>query len=56
MIDFPQAIDQRMNGKAFDLLQRDIANVCGYFERYGVSEDAFGLARRLWSRFVMGEF
>lgn len=55
VIDFPQAIDPRMNRNAFDLLLRDIGNVCDYFEQYGVAQDAFGLARRLWSRFVRGE-
>lgn len=55
VIDFPQAIDPRMNRNAFDLLLRDIGNVCGYFEQYGMAEDSFRLARRLWSRFDRGE-
>ena len=55
VIDFPQAIDPRMNRNAFDLLLRDIGNVCGYFEQYGLVEDSVRLARRLWSRFVREE-
>jgi len=55
VIDFPQAIDPRMNRNAFELLLRDIANVCIYFEQYGIAEDSYRLARGLWSRFVFAE-
>jgi len=53
IIDFPQAVDPRSNRNAFQLLVRDIENVCGYFARYGVS--APGLAGSLWSRFLRAE-
>lgn len=55
VIDFPQAIDPRMNRNACDLLLRDIGNVCGHFEAYGVAEDSYRMARGLWGRFVRGE-
>lgn len=54
-IDFPQAVDPRFNSDAPDLLQRDIANVCGYFARYGVRADPLCLAADLWRRFEQGE-
>ncbi len=40
IIDFPQAVDPRVNSNAKDLLQRDIANVLGYFARYRVGPGA----------------
>ena len=52
IIDFPQAVDPRVNAKAHDLLARDIANVGRYFARYGVRADPARLADRLWWRFL----
>jgi RIO kinase 1 len=54
VIDFPQAIDARFNANARALLERDLANVCHYFGRYGVEADAERLARRLWSAYRHG--
>lgn len=45
VIDFPQAVDPRFNGNAFDLLVRDIQNLARYFRR----DDGFALAERYWS-------
>jgi len=39
-IDFPQAIDIAINLSAFDLLHRDVVNVCTWFERKGLAVDA----------------
>lgn len=54
IIDFPQAIDARFNTNARDLLERDLTNVCGYFERYGISSDSARIARRMWSAYRHG--
>ncbi len=54
IIDFPQAIDSRFNQNARDLLQRDIANVCRYFERYGISGDPDRIATRMWNSYKHG--
>ncbi len=49
VIDFPQAVDPRVNGNAFNLLLRDIDNLARFFARFGVERDAFALAERYWS-------
>ena len=51
VIDFPQAVDAKTNPNARSLLERDIGNVCRYFQRYGLAHDAVGHARSLWSRY-----
>jgi len=51
IIDFPQAIDPRVNRNAQDLLWRDVENVCRFFADYGVHADADGIAGRLWRRY-----
>jgi RIO kinase 1 len=50
-IDFPQAVDARMNSNAFSLLTRDVENICRYFTRYGLDYDGRRIAERLWHRF-----
>jgi RIO kinase 1 len=55
LIDFPQAIDPRMNRAAFDLLRRDVENVCNYFSKLGVRSDPYRIASRLWTRFLHAE-
>ena len=55
IIDFPQAVDPRVNRNAYALLQRDVENVCKGFARYGVRADAASLAADLWSRWLRGE-
>jgi RIO kinase 1 len=55
VIDFPQAVDPRFNHHARDLLARDVANVCRYFEAYGVDCSADRIAYDLWRRFTFGE-
>ena len=55
IIDFPQAVDARFNPNALELLERDLANVCGFFGRYGIDADAYRIARRLWGRYIRSE-
>jgi RIO kinase 1 len=52
IIDFPQAVDARFNSNALTMLERDVANICGHFERYGVEADGYRIARALWGRFL----
>lgn len=54
IIDFPQAIDSRFNSEARNLLMRDVANVCGYFERYGIRSDSARIASRMWGAYKHG--
>jgi RIO kinase 1 len=55
IIDFPQAVDARMNRNAYPLLCRDIENVCGFFKKRGVqTPDPWRFATRLWDRYLSG--
>ena len=51
IIDVPQAVDVRFNRSALDLLKRDVANVCTFFERYGIRTEPSHLALDLWERY-----
>ena len=55
IIDFPQAVDPRENPRAFELLIRDVRNVCDCFRRYGVTADPGQIAQSLWSRYQRGQ-
>ncbi len=57
IIDFPQAVDPRMNTSAKTLLERDLSNVLAYFARHrvGLDEDAGRMARNLWNLWKYGE-
>jgi RIO kinase 1 len=55
IIDFPQAVDPRLNRNGFTLLSRDLENLCRWADRRGVRRPAGKIASRLWNRFVMGE-
>lgn len=55
MIDFPQAVDPRLNENGLALLSRDIDNMCRWAARHGVRRPAARIASRLWQRFVLGE-
>jgi len=55
-IDFPQAVHPRSNPNAYMLLERDIANVSKYFQRYGVVADAGAITADLWMRYRFGEW
>jgi RIO kinase 1 len=54
IIDFPQTIDSRFNSAARQLLQRDLANICRYFERYGIRGDPDLIATRMWGAYRHG--
>ncbi len=53
-IDFPQAVDPRINPKARLLLNRDLENICGYFVKYGIRADAMRIANALWANYQTG--
>lgn len=55
-IDFPQAVDPQSNPNAYDLLERDIANICKHFQRYGIHANAGRIAGDLWMRYRFGEW
>lgn len=55
IIDLPQAVDPRFNPHALGLLERDVANLCGYFGKLGVPSDPTAITRDLWRRFLRGE-
>jgi RIO kinase 1 len=51
MIDFPQAVDPRVNPDAAEILRRDVTRLCDYFARYGVASDPVSLAEGLWQQY-----
>ena len=51
VIDMPQAVDVRFNRNAFELLRRDLVNVCSFFERQGVTNQPTELTIDLWDRY-----
>jgi RIO kinase 1 len=55
IIDFPQAVDPRLNPAALSLLRRDVANLCAWARKRGVARDEDHIVRGLWSRFTLGE-
>jgi len=50
LIDFPQAIDPRVNSSAFPIFKRDLTRLCEYFQSQGVSCDPAQLAEQLWEK------
>ncbi len=55
IIDFPQAVDPRMNSMAYALLRRDIERMADWGRSRGVDSDHDALIERLWSAFVVGD-
>lgn len=55
VIDFPQAVDPRLNPSSFMLLLRDVDHVCGYFSRFAVQANPHELAEDLWTRYLRDE-
>ncbi len=51
VIDFPQSVDPIASPHALFLLERDIANVCEHFARYGIRGDAPETARAFWRKY-----
>ena len=50
MIDFPQAIDTRVNRAAFPIFRRDLTRLCEYFQAQGSNCDLAQLAEQLWEK------
>ena len=55
MIDFPQAVDARLNPNARQLLHRDVVNLCDHFRRYGIRADGGRIADEMWRRYRSAE-
>jgi RIO kinase 1 len=55
VIDLPQAVDPRFNPNAWDLLARDLGNVCAWFARHGVTSDPDRIASDLRTGFEFAE-
>ena len=56
IIDFPQAVDARMNRNAYSLLCRDVENLCGFFKKQNIATpDPWRWATRQWDRYRAGE-
>ncbi len=53
-IDFPQAVDARLNPNARELLFRDVENICGHFEKYRIRANGRRVAGEMWSRYRVG--
>lgn len=51
IIDMPQAVDVRFNRNAFELLRRDLANICGFFEQHGINRSPIELSIDLWDQY-----
>ncbi len=49
LIDFPQAIDPRLNSNAYRIFERDLVRVCEYFYRQGAQVEPHKLAADLWT-------
>jgi len=48
IIDFPQYIDPNINSQGFDILYRDVANICNFFEKKGIKSDSYKIAEQIW--------
>lgn len=48
LIDFPQAVDPRINRNAYAIFKRDITRLCEYFQSQGIKCEPISLADQLW--------
>lgn len=55
IIDLPQAVDAAGNNHAFSMLERDVANMSGYFGHFAPELKATRYAREMWSLYQAGE-
>jgi RIO kinase 1 len=55
IIDLPQAVDVRFNRSAFELLRRDVENICTFFAQHGVRSNPADLALALWEKYQRAE-
>lgn len=51
IIDFPQSVSANANSNAYDLFRHDIDAVCSFFKRFGIGEDSYSLADKIWSQY-----
>ncbi len=51
LIDFPQVVNPHENRNAYRIFERDLARVCEYFTRQGLSMNPPRLAADLWTGF-----
>ena len=54
LIDFPQAIDPRVNPAAYPIFKRDLTRLCEYFQAQGLICDPARLADQLWQKHGYG--
>lgn len=54
VIDFPQAVHPQVNAQSYTLLQRDVENVCRYWERYGLRANPRRITEDMWARYQFG--
>lgn len=47
LIDFPQAVDPILNPDGLALLERDVLNVCSFFDRHGITTEPSALIAEL---------
>ncbi len=50
LIDFPQAIDPRVNRNAYAIFRRDITRLCEYFQSQDLDCNPISLADQLWEK------
>ncbi len=55
VIDFAQMVDPRYSSEIYPIFERDIARVCSFFARYGISANPTDIAADLWTRYLMGD-
>ncbi len=55
VIDLPQTVDARFNPNARELLERDLRNLCDYFQGSGLSLDSQRIANSFWRRYRLRE-
>lgn len=49
IIDFPQTINPDNHSKAFDILYRDVDNICNFFAKKGIEADSWWITKKIWS-------
>ena len=52
VIDFPQAVEPEVNRNAYTLLERDLANLCTHFRRFGIRADPGRITADMWMRYT----
>jgi len=48
IIDFPQTINPDNHSKAFDILYRDVDNICNFFAKKGIEADSWRITNNIW--------